>query len=134
MTNLPDKNSDPLRKILNHEMLEQPSVNFTGSVMNSLGLAPAISTIKYEPVITLRGWILISIIFITICLLGLFGGNNSGGFAGLERFGETISYSTSLFLNLVTSPFALILSVSAFAIMLLFAADGWYRHSRLHVT
>ena len=113
-------------------MLEQPSASFTGSVMNKLGISPSVSTIKYEPVISSGGWILISIIFITLCILGLSGGDSTGSMESLERVGQTINNASSLFENMLSGSFTLILTVSAFAILLLFAAEAYYRRSRLH--
>jgi hypothetical protein len=133
MMHLPEKNKDPLRKIVSSEMLDQPPAQFTASVMGRLGLSVSPS-IKYEPVISLRGWLMIGIVFITLCILGLSGTDSPESFSGIDQFRNSVRYSTTVFENLFAGSFTIILTVSAMAVLLLFAADGLYRRSRLQAT
>ena len=73
MNQLPDKNHDPLHKMIGKQLLEQPSNDFTNSVMGKLGIAPAPAAIRYEPVISIKGWFGIAILFIVICYLAVSG-------------------------------------------------------------
>src|SRR5688572_19912604 len=73
MKQLPDKNKDPLKKLVGSNMLEQPSDAFTESVMKKLGIAPAPVAIRYEPVISRNGWILITLIVLFLVYLALSG-------------------------------------------------------------
>ena len=129
MTTLPDKSNDPFRKIVNRELLEQPSLNFTDAVLNKVGLKPSV-VFKYEPVISIKGWIGIGIMFIFLCYIGLSGNDSSA--PGVGNITETLHSGTSIIQNFTAGTFTALLTLAAMAALLLLTADSVYRRSRLH--
>ena len=72
----PDKNIEEFTKyVLKEANLETPSVNFVADVMNAVEAEKShvISTIVYKPLISKLGWILISILIVSISIFVVTG-------------------------------------------------------------
>lgn len=128
MTVLPDKNKDEFRKILNRDLLEQPSAQFADSVLNKVGLKPS-PAFKYEPVISVKGWIGIGVLIVFLSCLGLFGNNTST--TGIDKFTDTLHTGTAIIQNFTAGSFTALLTLAAMAVLILLTADSVYRRSRL---
>ncbi|MDQ3050596.1 MAG: hypothetical protein M3Q95_06890 [Bacteroidota bacterium] len=130
MNQLPDKNNDPLRKLIHKNQLEQPSIQFTASVMDKLGIAP-VSVTRYEPVISRKGWIIITLITITFFYLALAGSENATAGVNTVRLHEALQQTTSVLSTILSGSFALLLSLASLAVFILFGVESWYRQTRL---
>jgi len=131
MNSLPDKKSDPLAKLLGEHSLEVPPVNFTGDIMSKLGIASASVHTRYEPVIGIKGWILIGVISLVLILLSLTGGN-SHNVGATGKIINTIQHTTgSVLTDLITHPAVWMVSGIMIITFFLFGTEAWYRTSRL---
>lgn len=131
MNQLPDKNKDSLKKAIGKNMLEQPSDNFTASVMDKLGIATAPVAIRYEPVISRKGWIFISLISIVIFYLAL-SGNSSGELNDKTLvLQSTLQQATAAFSTIFSGSVAILLTMASFAVFILFGAESVFRQSRM---
>ncbi|MDO5981613.1 hypothetical protein [Flavivirga spongiicola] len=76
-----DKYLDNLaKKVMKDTHLERPSFNFTASVMSQVTELSNNSVTEYKPLISKKGWIVISIIFLALMaymLLGIQEGSTS---------------------------------------------------------
>ncbi|MBL0342545.1 MAG: hypothetical protein IPP71_17575 [Bacteroidetes bacterium] len=132
MKQLPNKNEDLLKKMLSNDLLEQPSAHFTSDVLGKLGISTATNSIKYEPVISKNGWILIGIIIGSILWFALsnFTSTSEAGFSSLI-INQTLS-KTNGFIRLFTDDsFVLLISILSIAVFMLVSAESVYRQSRL---
>ncbi len=69
-----DKYLDELtKKVIKETPLEQPSFNFTASVMSQVAELSSNTVTTYKPLISKKGWIIISIVFLSLILFMLFG-------------------------------------------------------------
>ncbi|NMH86411.1 hypothetical protein [Flavivirga algicola] len=69
-----DKYLDDLTKrVIKETSLESPSFNFTASVMSQVTELNDHSVTAYKPLISKKGWIIISIIFLGLVAYMLFG-------------------------------------------------------------
>lgn len=134
MNQLPVKNTDPLKKLIDKSFLEQPSDHFTASVMSKLGIALTPAVIRYEPVISRKGWLFIALISALFFYLALSG--NSTGTLNTNALvvQSTIQHTTSALSALLSGSVALLLTLSALAAFLLIGAESWYRQNRLRTT
>lgn len=130
MNQSPDKNQDPLKKLLNKGFLEQPSSNFSASVFDKLNIAPPPSAIKYEPVISSKGWIFIAMIVSLILWLASSREPASNTLMIDHILNQTI-YSIKV---QIETPFILIISMLSISVFVLFSIESLYRQSRLKVS
>ena len=69
-----DKYLDNLaKKVIKDTHLESPSFNFTASVMSQVTELGNNSITKYKPLISKKGWLVISIVFLALMAYMLFG-------------------------------------------------------------
>ena len=132
MNQLPDKKNDRLKKLIGDSMLEQPSDQFTASVMNRLGIAPAPAAIRYEPVISRNGWIFIAALAGTLIYLAMSGSATESFTSNTMMVQTALQQTTSGIGELFSGSIVLLLAMSAMAVFLLFGAESWYRQNRLH--
>jgi len=134
MNQLPGKNTDPLKKLVDKSFLEQPSDQFTASVMGKLGISVAPAVTSYEPVISRKGWLFIALISAMFFYLALSG--NSTGTLNTNALAvqSTIQNTTSALSALLSGSVALLLTLSALAAFLLIGAESLYRQSRLRTS
>lgn len=133
MNQLPDKKDDILRKLLNQDMLEQPSDKFTSDIMGKLGIAPASQAIKYEPVISKNGWIFISLVAGIILLIAFLGTPSERMVEKTVVVNNAIGQASSLFETFINNPAILIISILSFAVFFLVSAESIYRQTRMHM-
>ncbi len=133
MNQLPHKNNDGLNKIIGKNMLEQPSDNFTASVMDKLGIVTTPVAIRYEPVISRKGWLFITSISILILYLAISGGSKGESNQNVLMIQSSLTQATTAFSSLFSGSFALLCTIASLAVLILFGAESWYRQSRLHV-
>jgi len=131
MEHLPDKKHDLLNKLVDPGMLSAPPENFTGSVMNKLGIVPVKNSISFKPVISRKGWIFIGLTILTIFVFALTGTSPAEQSAtGLKS--EIIARQVNnSFASAFTNPGMIYYSSLAFAVFLVFLAESKYRQSRL---
>ncbi|PHS52541.1 MAG: hypothetical protein COB01_06900 [Lutibacter sp.] len=69
-----DKNIEDFTKFMMKEAtVEMPSENFVTKVMNTIQVESIPALKENKPLITVAGWVIISLFFVTICTLVLFG-------------------------------------------------------------
>ncbi len=134
MNYLPEKNKDPLKKLLRNEKLEQPSLNFTTNVLDKLGIAPPTPSVKYEPVISKKGWFLISAVVISILWMALTGSSGSTVLSKSTVVDDALGKTTSIFLSLTDNSFVFMICMLSIAVFMLVSAESLYRQSRLKTT
>ena len=134
MNQLPNKEQDALKNLFNDSMLEQPSDQFTASVMNKLNISPSVTAIKYEPVIGLNGWIFIAIITGLFFFLALSGTSTDTFSSKAILLQTALQNGTSAIENVFSGPIILLLALAASAVFALIGAESWYRQSRLRTT
>ncbi len=131
MEKMPAKKDDVLKKLIRQELLEPTPVDFTQNVMSGLGIAPAKSTIIYEPVISKKGWFLILLVTSGIITF-LFSGNGTENKNGALTFSKPV---VQQFENAIAATFSgsgmIYLPMAALAVFLLFLAESFFRQSRL---
>ncbi len=132
MNQLADKNNDALNKIIGKNMLEQPSDNFTASVMDKLGIVTTPVAIRYEPVISRKGWFLIAAISILIFYLAISGSSTGETNQNVQMIQSSLMQATTAFSSLFSGSLALLCTLASLAVLILFGAESWYRQSRLH--
>jgi len=132
MNQLPDKHKDPLKKLISNKMLEQPSDQFTASVMGKLGIAPSPVIIKYEPVISRKGWFLIASISFMLIYLALSGSTTESFDTKAVLVQSAIEQSAALIDNVFSGSVALLLAIGTLAAFLLLSAESIYRRTQLH--
>lgn len=125
----PDK--DPLKKLISKNLLAQPSSEFTASVMEKLGIAAIPTGIKYEPVISRKGWIFTGILGILFLYLALSGSTNGSMTAGAVMLESGLRQSTSILQSALSGSGVLLLTMASVAGLLLAGAESWYRSTRL---
>jgi hypothetical protein len=131
MNQHPRQNDDPLSKWVTHDQLEPVSPDFTGRVMDQLGLVPATKSVTVEPAISRKGWILIVLVSTAIIVLTFTGDSaftlpSTGAlFEGFRN--EIISRTTGM----LSGSTVTLLSFASFAVMILFVCESWYRTRRL---
>ena len=131
MNQLPDKKNDPLKKLIGNSMLEQPSDQFTASVMSKLGIAPVPVVIRYEPVISRNGWIFIAALAGMLIYLALSGSATESFTSNTMIVQTALQQTTSGIGKLFSGSVFILLAMSALAVFLLFGAESWYRQTRL---
>ncbi len=130
MNQLPDKNNDTLRKLISNSQLEEPSAQFTASVMNKIGIAPA-AVIRYEPVISRKGWVMIVLITLLIVYLALAGSATESSYGATLRLHDAIQQTTTVMSTLLSGSIALLFALASLAVLVLFGVESWYRQARL---
>ncbi|PHQ55330.1 MAG: hypothetical protein COC16_05435 [Lutibacter sp.] len=69
-----DKNIEDFTKFMMKEAtVEMPSENFVTKVMKTIQVESIPALKENKPLITVAGWVIISLFFVTICTLVLFG-------------------------------------------------------------
>jgi uncharacterized membrane protein YdbT with pleckstrin-like domain len=131
MNQLPDKKNDPLKKLISKNMLEQPSDQFTASVMGKLGIAPAPAGIRYEPVISAKGWIFIALVTGLLIYLALSGSATESFSSKTIMVQSVMQQGTSFFEQLFSGSVMALIAIATLAIFLLSGAESMYRRSQM---
>ncbi len=132
MNQLPNKKNDPLKKLISNSMLEQPSDQFTASVMGKLGIAPAPVVIRYEPVISRNGWIFIAALAGILIYLALSGSATESFTSKTLIMQSALQQGTSAIGSIFSGSIVLLTTMAALAIFMLVGAESWYRRNRLY--
>jgi hypothetical protein len=131
MNQVPDKKRDPLNKLIGKNMLEQPSDQFTASVMNKLGIAPAPAVIRYEPVISRTGWFFIAVLAVLLIFLAMSGTPRGSLDQQAVLVESVLQQGTSFIGQVFASSIMPVLAIGTFAVLILFGAESLYRRSHL---
>ena len=123
------KQESALRSLLQKNMLETPSLNFTSRVMHEIGKT---SRVVSSPVIGKKAWIFIVFAFTALALYGLF--SPSGNSAASVLISENMSRVEQLFSfelpGILSSP---VFAMSVCALSSLLFLDYFIRNRRLSV-
>lgn len=134
MNQIPDKNKDGLNKLFSTVVPEQPSANFTNDVLSKLGIAPEVSIVKVEPVISQKAWIVIGILSVLLIGYLLFLSFSQAPVSTTDLTSQLFNQLDKTVTPILNSSLLLLMACLTSAVFLLSFLDSALRNGKLQLT